>query len=291
MVGTAAAEEPCEEATMDCQSAQEFGQKSGHLMLITPERVFYAGLLGRPRQRCSGAFHIYVAIEGGLSLTSANRESQGELLVVPPDIPHTISSEYRSVICVTIEPESVRDGVFEALAERLSGPERSGFARRIRQAYAELLQRECRDDIGCDEFDAMCFGEALPRRAVDPRVARAIAQIGRFSGEPVTAASCATEAGLSASRFLHLFKQETGISFRAFRAWKRARHLLHFANQDVNLAHLAQDIGYPDSTHFSHSIRRFYGLKPRAIFSGSRDLAIYRSGRDFADSAWTQEAG
>ena len=66
------------------------------------------------------------------------------------------------------------------------------------------------------------------------------------------------------------------MSFRAFRAWKRARHLLHFVNEDINLAHLAQDIGYPDSTHFSHSIRRFYGLKPRAIFSGSRDLAIYR---------------
>ena len=95
---------------------------------------------------------------------------------------------------------------------------------------------------------------------------------------PGTTASCAAEAGLSASRFLHLFKEETGISFRSFRAWKRARHLLHFANQDLNLAHLAQDIGYPDSTHFSHSIRRFYGLMPRAIFSGSRDLAIYRSG-------------
>ena len=120
-------------------------------------------------------------------------------------------------------------------------------------------------------------------------MARAIAQIERFSGEPVTAASCAAEAGLSASRFLHLFKQETGISFRSFRAWKRARHLLHFANQDLNLAHLAQDIGYPDSTHFSHSIRRFYGLKPRAIFSGSRDLAIYRSGQAAgrSDSGWT----
>ena len=34
------------------------GHKSGHLMLITPERVFYAGLLGRPRQRCSGGFNI-----------------------------------------------------------------------------------------------------------------------------------------------------------------------------------------------------------------------------------------
>ena len=37
-------------------------------MLITPERVFYAGLLGRPRERCSGAFNIYVSIEGGLRL-------------------------------------------------------------------------------------------------------------------------------------------------------------------------------------------------------------------------------
>ena len=86
---------------------------------------------------------------------------------------------------------------------------------------------------------------------------------------------CASRIGVSPSRFLHLFKEQTGVSFRAFRAWKRARHLLHFVNEDINLAHLAQDIGYPDSTHFSHSIRRFYGLKPRAIFSGSRDLAIY----------------
>lgn len=256
---------------------------SGHLMLITPERVFYAGLLGRPRKRCAGAFHVYVAIEGGLHLScdlscADGHEVYAELLTVAPNVPHTVTSDHRCAICVTIEPESVRPGTFDELAKRLSGPEKAFFARRIRAAYEELRDRQCRDDITSCVFDQMCFGEALPRRMLDPRVVRAIATIGTFSGEPVTAASCATEAGLSASRFLHLFKQETGISFRAFRAWKRARHLLHFANQDVNLAHLAQDIGYPDSTHFSHSIRRFYGLKPRAIFSGSRDLAIYHVG-------------
>ena len=265
--------------------------ESGHLMLITPERVFYAGLLGRPRERCPGAFHVYVAIKGGLWLTTADgRESFGELAAVPPNERHTIASDHRSAICLVIEPESVRAGAFEEFSMRLSGPERELFARRIRAAYGELLHRRC-DDVTSAEFDQLCFGEALPRRMLDPRVVRSIAQIGKFCGEPVTAASCAAEAGLSPSRFLHLFKQETDISFRSFRAWKRARHLLHFANQDLNLAHLAQDIGYPDSTHFSHSIRRFYGLKPRAIFSGSRDLAIYRSGHGGpADSAWTQEA-
>jgi AraC-like DNA-binding protein len=262
-----------EEPAMD-----DKGHASGHLMLITPERVFYAGLLGRPRERCPGAFHVYVAIKGGLRLfTPEGRESTGELAVTAPDLRHTITSEYRSAICVAIEPESVRVGALDALASRLMGPERGFFADRIRAAYAGLRQRQYRDDLSNAEFDIMCFGEALPQRPLDPRVVRAMAKIGKFSGEPVTAANCAAQAGLSPSRFLHLFKEETGISFRSFRAWKRARHLLHFANQDINLAHLAQDIGYPDSTHFSHSIRRFYGLKPRAIFSGSRDLAIYSS--------------
>jgi AraC-like DNA-binding protein len=256
------------------------GHPSGHLMLITPERVFYAGLLGRPRERCPGAFHVYVALRGGLHLSAADgREVNDELVTVAPNVRHTISSDHRTAICLVIEPESVRPGTFEDWSTRLSGPQRGLFAHRIRTAYEQLLSQPCRTDIDAAAFDLMCFGEAWPQRRIDPRVARAIAQITRFSGEPATASSCATEAGLSASRFLHLFKQETGISFRSFRAWKRARHLLHYANQDLNLAHLAQDIGYPDSTHFSHSIRRFYGLKPRAIFSGSRDLAIYRSGQ------------
>jgi AraC-like DNA-binding protein len=256
---------------------QDKGRESGHLMLITPDRVFYAGLLGRPRERCPGACHVYVALSGSLHLSTDEGNSSGELLVTLPNRRHTIVSDYRTVICVSIEPESVPDGVLERLAERLAGPEKAAFARQILAAYALLRQRRY-GDIASAEFDQMCFGEALPRRMLDPRVMRAVARIERFSGEPVTADSCAAEAGLSASRFLHLFKEETGISFRSFRAWKRARHLLHFANQDLNLAHLAQDIGYPDSTHFSHSIRRFYGLKPRAIFVGSRDLAIYRSG-------------
>ncbi|MET4215370.1 AraC-like DNA-binding protein [Bradyrhizobium sp. LB7.2] len=255
---------------------EDNGRESDHLMLITPERVFYAGLLGRPRKRTPGCCHVYVAVKGSLHLTLDEVLATGELFVTLPNQRHSIASDYRTAISVTLEPESMPDGVIEALAARLTGPDQAVYARKILAAYTLLRERRY-GDITTAEFDEMCFGEALPRRVLDPRVTRAVARIGRFTGEPVTADTCAADAGLSASRFLHLFKEETGISFRSFRAWKRARHLLHFANQDLNLAHLAQDIGYPDSTHFSHSIRRFYGLKPRAIFVGSRDLAIYRS--------------
>ena len=84
------------------------GRESCHLMLITPERVFYAGLLGRPRERCPGAFHVYVAIKGGLWLTTADgRESYRELVAVSPNERHTLASDYCSAICLVIEPESV----------------------------------------------------------------------------------------------------------------------------------------------------------------------------------------
>lgn len=252
--------------------------ESGHLMLLTPERVFYAGLLGRPRRRRPGAFHIYVAIQGELLLTlDDGAESRSAIVMVPPNVPHTIACDHRSVICLVIEPESVRADAFNDLAGRLSGPDCKSAADRILAAYDVLRLRNRADALTTAEFDRQCFGDALPQRALDPRIVMAMKQIGCFSGDAVTAASCATAAGLSASRFLHLFKQETGICFRSFRAWKRARHFLNYANQEINLAHLAQEIGYPDSTHFSHSIRRFYGLKPRAIFSGSRDLEIIRS--------------
>ena len=258
--------------------------QSGRLMLISPERVFYAGLLGRPRQRSSGGFNIYAAMRGNVSITGAC-DAIGEVALVRPYCPHSVESECPSIICLVIEPETVAPSAMAELAARISGAEAPAIAQRIRNAYESLRLSERRGGFSTAEFDRLLFGGVLADRNIDHRIRRAAAKLDDFSGAKLTAADCAAFVHLSPSRFLHLFKLETGISFRAFRAWKRARHLLHFVNEDINLAHLAQDIGYPDSTHFSHSIRRFYGLQPRAIFSGSRDLAIYRSDPAQRDSA------
>ena len=247
---------------------------SGRLMLISPERVLYAGLLGRPRQRISGGYNFYVALEGGLTIVEAGSERRGEVAVLPPYAAHTITSEFPNVICVVVEPETVEPGAMQQLVLRLGGADCAGHAERARAAY-QILRRPRHEVPTTAEFDHLVFGERVPQRAIDPRIRRVAAWLG--AGGRITATDCAAMVKLSRSRFLHLFKQEIGVPFREFRAWKRARHLLHYVNEDLNLAHLAQDMGYPDSTHFSHSIRRFYGLQPRAIFSGSRDLLIYRS--------------
>lgn len=249
---------------------------SAHLMLISPERVFYAGLLGKPRRRTSGGLNVYVALHGELSVAQGRAVTRGEIVVVPPYTVHSVDSDHPVTVCMVIEPETVTPAALCALEQRLRETGGEALAARIRGAYDALRITGRREGFTTCEFDTIFFGEPLEARALDPRVVDAIARLCDFSDVNVNAAECAAAARLSQSRFLHLFKEQTGVSFRAFRAWKRARHLLHYVNENINLAHLAQDIGYPDSTHFSHSIRRFYGLKPRAIFIGSRDLAIYR---------------
>lgn len=249
--------------------------ESGHVMLISPERVFYAGLLGRPRNRSTGSVLIYVGLGGQLALTCEGRSETGlPLAFIPPFVEHTITSDARSSLCFTVEPESVTPAALDLLARRATeqGP---ALAERICAAYLRLRMAGGCDGFTTEELDTIVLGAPLARRRLDARIVEAVGR--EKSLRRPTAADCAAAARLSQSRFLHLFKQQTGVSFRAFRAHKRARHLLHFVNEDLNFAHLAQDIGYPDSTHFCHSIRRFYGLKPGAIFSGSRDLRIYRS--------------
>ena len=223
-------------------------RQSGRLMLISPERVFYAGLLGKPRQRSSGGYNIYIAVDGRLTVTEGRSESVGEVAMVTPYTPHSVDSEHRCIICLVIEPESVEQAAMQRLAAKIRGPAAPQFAQRVRAAYENLRSQQRRAGFTTEELDGLFFGALLPPRNMDRRIRRAASRLGGFSESKTTAADYAASAGLSSSRFLHLFKEQTGISFRAFRAWKRARHLLHFVNEDINLAHLAQDIGYPDST-------------------------------------------
>ncbi len=248
-------------------------------MLVGPERVFYAGLLGRPKQRTLGAFIAFASMEGRLRIRCVGEPDRlVEAAIMPAYAQHSIDPDHPSVIGVLVEPESVDRDALARLAAELSSLDEAALAHRLREAYHRLRAAPAKQAMDAAAFDTAVFGAPLAPRRMDPRIRRVLTLLGDNPGDTLTAADCADMANLSVSRFLHLFKQETGIAFRACRAWKRARHLLNFANETINMAHLALDIGYPDSTHFSHSIRRFYGLKPRAIFSGSRELEIFRSG-------------
>jgi AraC-like DNA-binding protein len=84
----------------------------------------------------------------------------------------------------------------------------------------------------------------------------------------------AEESHLSFSRFVHLFKEEVGVPLRTVRSWKRARSWLRYVTQDANLTDIAYRTGYPDSAHFSRTVRQMFGLQPKDIAAGCRGLSL-----------------
>lgn len=260
------------------RSRSEHKGRGERLMWLTPQRVFYAGLLGAAAERSLGGHGVYVSPAGQLNRIriGGGAWQSGELLVVPPQVPHQVAGGAPLILNLLIESESVDPARLPAFLQHCGPVEAPAFAQHVRATHVQLLAEAERGGFEARDFDTLFFGEPLAPRPLDARIRQVVDRIVANPALPASAEACAAAVGLSFSRFLHLFKQETGVPFRTFRAWKRARSLLRHVRQAATLTDIALDTGYPDSTHFSHSIRQVYGLRPSDILAGSRRLAVYQ---------------
>lgn len=252
--------------------------RGGKIMILGPDRILYAGLLGAPTVREFGCLTVYVALNQPISISRPGCDwEQAELAVVPPYTPHRVLTPDRMIGVLMIEPESVDLARLPRLLQPGDGfPVRESAQAFGFQSTVLGLMRggSGGGDLTGVDLDLLFFGRVLAPRTVDPRIGVVVERIRREPHVALTAEESARVSGLSFSRFLHLFKAEVGATYRGFRAWKRARSFLRYANGAPSLTDVALEMGYPDSTHFSHSIRQVYGLRPKDIFAGSRDLAI-----------------
>ncbi|GAA4401975.1 helix-turn-helix domain-containing protein [Quisquiliibacterium transsilvanicum] len=259
-------------------AAMRSSVRAGKVMILGRDRVAYAGLLGEPTVRNFGCLTVYSALASPLKVLAQGGSFQAAgMAVVPPYVPHRVSTRDRMIGVLMIEPESVDpDGLPGWLAGAQAREVTDPVAARVRDSFLGLVRGDYGRDLTGVDTDQLFLGRTFEPRALDPRIA---AIVGRICGSPhgqLSAEESALLTELSFSRFLHLFRAEVGATFRGFRAWKRARSFLRYANGTASLTDLALEIGYPDSTHFSHTIRQVYGLRPKDIFAGSRDLSIVR---------------
>ena len=236
-------------------------------MVITPGRIAYLGLLGSPTQRNFGALAIYVSVGAPFTLWVEGRPRQSLYDIVDPYVPHRIASADRYLMQILIEAETLgHDHPFKS-------PD-AMYSRRIAERVTTGFATNNDDIVECADFDMRFFEQKLPPRAIDRRIARVTKQIrdnpaGRHSAEDF-----ADQVNLSISRFTHLFREETATTLRRFCAWKRARGVMAFVKCEERLVETALSAGFADSTHLSHSVRHFFGLRPKDILAGSRHLTL-----------------
>ena len=245
-------------------------------MLIGRERLFYWGWLGREmRTRRLGALTLYTLPEGDFEISIADGPfTRKRMAVVSPFVPHQLRSSSGRIATISIEPESVSDRDLQRLIHDCQSSSTEVLAS-LGGSVRQLARMGSTSGFSSADFDRLVLGRVLTQRRIDPRIGRILDLMSsEVHEQALSAEDCAREAGISTSRFLHLFKECTDYSFRAQRMWKRARRFMDHAGAETSLTDVALELGYPDSSHFSHSIRGTYGLQPRAIRQGSRGIKI-----------------
>ena len=241
---------------------------------MNPERVLYMGLLGQPGERVLGAHAIYVARSGSVTLQMGpDATHHGDWALVPPYVPHHISSHDKVIFCLLIEPESIRADSL-AQAALVDDGCLLDLVLRLRALYAQGPTGVTLPALSNHAFDLLVWGQALPARNLEPRVGQVMALMQADPAFSQSAAACAAICKVSTSRFMHLFKSEVGYSFRHVRTWRRARSLLALVKSQDSLTTIAQDLGYSDASYFSNAIRQTSGLRPKDIMAGARRVKV-----------------
>lgn len=105
----------------------------------------------------------------------------------------------------------------------------------------------------------------------DERIKKAVQFLHDHSEEDISAQEIADHCALSESRFLHLFKEETGSTFRKAKQWFRFQKAFPLLYKQ-SITETAHQVGFTDSAHFSRAFRENFGYSPSDLVKNSRFL-------------------
>lgn len=172
-------------------------------------------------------------------------------------------------------------GVHGKLFVERDGPDALGFRERFSGSETGVRFFEDAETIEC--FRWVCeedpSREAVERRldrllrcaarqplVADTRIRQVIDLMSREPDRNFSQIELAATIDLSPSRFLHLFRQTTGVPYRRFRIWKRLLHSFELLHVRDHLTRAAVDAGFADAAHFSRCFRETFGVNPAPVF-------------------------
>lgn len=117
-----------------------------------------------------------------------------------------------------------------------------------------------------------CFCSSAIHKG-DSRINKALAYLLNHSESVVPIKEIANHCHLSSSRFIHLFKEETGITYRRAQLWNKLTKSISQIGTK-SLTELAHQNGFSDSAHFSRTFKENFGFSPREFLKISQFIQV-----------------
>lgn len=225
---------------------------------------------------------LFTTDGGGAAATRDGwtRLGVGDALLLEPGCPHYYASrEDQAPWSFYWAHFFPRAGWLDVAAWRLVGgglrvlsvdpgsPEReattSALARMHHVRYGHHPLRERLAMNALEEALLHLTGTQIESAPPDPRLRRVVDAVVSAPGKKHTVASMSRLAGLSASRFSHLFREQAGLTPQAFVERTRldlAASMLRAGGRTVG--EIAESLGFDSPFYFSRRFRRRFGVSP-----------------------------
>ncbi|WP_245237361.1 AraC family transcriptional regulator [Streptomyces iakyrus] len=132
-----------------------------------------------------------------------------------------------------------------------------------RALAAQLAAGDCAADRVAGWVAFAAPGEQRDVEApLHPRLDRALRLGVQRAGGPPELSELAAAVGISPSRLGHLFADQLGIAYPAWRRWMCLRRAVEAVRAGATLTDAAHDAGFADSSHLSRTCRAMFGLTP-----------------------------
>jgi AraC-like DNA-binding protein len=193
--------------------------------------------------------------------------------LIGPDVPHEVDARGATVVIAFVDPESE---VGAGLQRRLRGPFTVLPAAEV-AGWRRALGAPPLEPAAVDAWwRARVAGERAPRR-IHPRVRRVLRWLRENIGaaeEDLSLDRLADLAGLSPSRFMHVFTESLGVPLRPYLLWLRLQHAAGRLLEGASATDAAHAAGFSDAAHLSRTFRRTLGTTPREIAAGRAEGEI-----------------
>lgn len=213
------------------------------------------------------AIHFVLARNGTLRFTTGDEELEAAGIYVPGDLPHAIDARGADVVIVFVDPESKYG---EGLHRRFGREVRSFDKDRVESLLGGMPERDVDISAWLEGFFAGLRVQLWEPR-LHPGVRKALAWLEGSAADPMLE-ELANIAGLSPSRFSHVFKESVGLPPRTYLLWRRLLRAVDAMHEAGSLTEAAHQAGFADSAHMSRTFRRMFGSTPSDMILRSRNV-------------------
>lgn len=227
------------------------------------------GVLVFAAARDSGR-HAHRAVQLLLSLDTPVRISTPQAAVdcgfvaLSPQLPHRVQGAGQPLVHLFLDPGPAAWRAWQAAGGNAQAPP-AALIDQFREAAREPLD-EGRAQALLIAFRDSCLPGLKAQPPPDPRIAATVAHI---DADPTATGldhrTLAARVHLSASRFLALFPQHTGMPVSHYRRWRQLLLAVTLLRQGASVTEAAHAAGFADGPHLSRSVRQVLGSSPSEI--------------------------